>query len=72
MDSSRTQILAPVARRVKPRLCTANSAMANPSSKSDLKGILAVGLGSNRSEHQPELELDLTLKVQDTFYCVDM
>jgi hypothetical protein len=46
--------------------------MANPSSKSDLKGILAVGLGSNRSEHQPELELDLTLKVQDTFYCVDM
>ncbi len=65
----RTQILAPVARRVKPRLCTADSAMANPSSKSDLKGILAAGLGSNRSEHQPELELDLTLKVQDTKIC---
>jgi hypothetical protein len=62
----RTQILAPVARRVKPRLCAADSAMANPSSKSDSKGILAAGLGSNRTEHQPELELDLTLKVQDT------
>lgn len=62
----RTQILAPVARRVKPRLCAADSAIANPSSKSDSKEILAAGLGSNRSEHQPELELDLTLKVHDT------
>jgi hypothetical protein len=59
------QTIAPVARRVKPCLRAAQHANGQAVPKSEPQEIFAAGLVSYGSKHQPELELDLTLKVQD-------
>ncbi len=59
------QIIAPVARRVKPCLRAAQHANGKAVPKSEPQEIFAAGLVTYGSKHQPELELDLTLKVQD-------
>jgi hypothetical protein len=62
-----TLVLAPVARRVKPRLSADEHTTGNQLSKLEPQEILAGGLGLNDGGggNQPELELNLTLKVQD-------
>jgi hypothetical protein len=62
-----TVVLAPVARRVKPRLSAEEHTTGNQLSKLEPQEIPAGGLGLNDGGggNQPELELNLTLKVQD-------